>query len=280
MERLRRLFTNERELRMVWVVEREGKRSSLVGTAHFFPFHFRTSLRRRIEQAEAVLFEGPLNEESAKRVMGGGLGGHGQASLLEGLDAPTIRRIQEDLGGTPQTLSSHMLYQNLFGRTPQRMDLASLKGLKPWMAFFQIWSHYLRKHGWIYNMELDALGIATELCKGVHFLETIDEQIEALDNVPIERFVHFLKHVNFQESRSHYLRLYLDGDLEGLLAGARGFPTFWDSIVEKRDPVMYGRMKEFIERGRAIVLVGAVHCRGIKARLLADGYRVGPPAAP
>ena len=40
---------------MVWEVERHGRRSTLVGAAHFFPRHFRRDLRRLIEDARLVL---------------------------------------------------------------------------------------------------------------------------------------------------------------------------------------------------------------------------------
>jgi uncharacterized protein YbaP (TraB family) len=113
----------------------------------------------------------------------------------------------------------------------------------------------------------------------VHFLETIEEQLEALDNVPFERFVHFLKHVDWRRSRQEHLEGYLRGDLEGLMARISGYPTVCDAIVGKRDPIMFERMKGFLEIGPTIAFVGASHCPGIKSMLLEAGYRVGSPAS-
>lgn len=271
---LRRLLSKERELRMIWQVEKKGCRSYLVGTAHFFPYHFRGSLRRDIGLMETVLFEGRLDEQSARTVREAGSAGTGDPSLVESLDGETMLKLEKELGMPRQTLSSHLMYRGLLGMEPDKPEWDDLKGLKPWMAFFQIWSRYLRKNGWGCNMELDALRIATELGKEVHFLETIEEQIEALDNVPFERFVHFLKHVSWHESRRDNLRLYLAGDLDGLMARVRAYPTFCDAIIANRDPVLYERMKPFLERGRAIAFVGASHCRGISALLHSDGYAV------
>jgi len=277
--RWRHLLSRERELKMIWQVEREGRRSYLAGTAHFFPYQFRRSLRRYIGRVDTVLFEGPLDEAGASTVTEYGSRGAGGVSLLDALDAGTIGRITGELGSPPQTLSSHTMVRSLFGVEPDVLDWDRIQGWKPWMAFFHIWSHYLRKNGWTCTMELDAVRIAGTLGKRVHFLETIEEQLEALDNVPLERFVHFLQNVNWTRSRREHLDCYLRGDLESLLDRIRGFPTLCDSIIGKRDPVLCARMQPFLARGRTIAFVGTAHCRGIKALLLADGYTVEPALA-
>lgn len=278
MKRLRHLFTNERELRMIWEVEKAGKRSYLVGTAHFFPYHFRTSLRRYFDRADTVLFEGPLDTESAERVIEAGSTGSAHGSLVEALDAGTIRKIQKELGEPSGGLSSHMMFRSLLGMGQYALAWDDLKGLKPWLAFFQIWSVFLRRSGWTYNMELEALRIATASGKAVHYLETIEEQLEALDDVPLERFVNFLTHVNWQDSRREHLRHYLQGDLDGLMAKVKEYPTYCESIIERRDPVLFERMRGIFEEGRTVAFLGASHCRGIRRRLVADGYALRPPA--
>ena len=88
---LRHRLSKERELRMIWAVERVGRRSYLVGTAHFFPYHFRGSLRRYISQVDAVLFEGPLDEESARTVVEYGSGG-GRNKLGYAIGRAEVRR--------------------------------------------------------------------------------------------------------------------------------------------------------------------------------------------
>src|SRR3989442_1880328 len=59
---------------MVWEVERRGRRSTLVGAAHFFPRHFRRDLRRLIGDARIVLLEGPLDEAATRKVLEAGPG--------------------------------------------------------------------------------------------------------------------------------------------------------------------------------------------------------------
>jgi uncharacterized protein YbaP (TraB family) len=263
---------------MIWEVEKAGKRSYLVGSAHFFPYHFRTSLRRYIARVDTVLFEGPLDAESAKRVVEAGSTGSGQGSLIEALGAETIRKIQKELGGASPGLSSHLMFRSLLGLGRDALAWDDLKGVKPWLAFFQIWSVFLRRNGWRHKMELDALQIATVSGKTVHSLETIEEQIEALDDVPLERFVHFLRQVNWQDSRRGHLRHYLRGDLDGLMAKVKEYPTYCESIIQRRDPIFFARMRGFFEQGRVIAFLGTSHCRGIRARLVGDGYSVRAPA--
>lgn len=272
--RILRRFSHERELQMVWRVQKEGAPSYLAGTAHFFPYHLRGSLRRYIARAETVLFEGPLDQGAAAQVAAAGLAGGGTPSLVGLLDSRTLGRIEREIGGAPPSLSSHALSLGLLGLRGEGLDWDHLRGMRPWMAFFQIWSQYLRKNGWTFTMELDALRIATDLGKQVHFLETIEEQIDALDNVPLERFVNFLERVDWQQSRRNHVRHYLAGDLDGLMARVSPYPTFCDSIIKNRDPVLYQRMKRFFERGAAIAFVGVSHCRGIRAFLAEDGYLV------
>jgi uncharacterized protein YbaP (TraB family) len=279
---LLRLLSKERDLRMIWEVEREGRRSRLVGTAHFFPYHFKGSLRRYIEQAEAVLLEGPLDEAAMKRTAERGAEEGEGSSLYDALDTETIRMLNEEMRTPSPALSSQKLYRDLLGADAEGPLSAAIKGLKPWMAFFHIWSQYLARRGWKYSTDLDALVIANELERDVRFLETIEEQIDALEKVPLERFVDFLKRLEREGYRRDYVRCYLRGDLEGLMAvaEARGFPTFCEPIVGRRDPILWARMRPFFEKGNAIAFVGVVHCRGIKALLLREGYRMSRPSAP
>jgi uncharacterized protein YbaP (TraB family) len=147
------------------------------------------------------------------------------------------------------------------------------------MAFYRIWTGYREKNGWTYTMDRDAWRIAIELGKDVRPLETIEEQVEALNGVPLERIVSFLARTDWKRYAREYVRHYLAGDLDGLMGTAREFPTFCDSIIHRRDPILYERMAPFFERGNAIAFVGIVHCRKILTLFIESGYRVGSPVA-
>ena len=277
MRRLWERFSPERELRMLWQVERDGRRSYLAGTAHFFPYRFRRSMRRLIRQVDTVLIEGPLDEASAQQVEAYG-GTRGDSPSLVDLLAPEVRAsILRELAAPPSRSGSHALLHQLAGVPQETLDWEALRPCRPWLAFFRVWSLFLRKTGWIYHMELDALAAARALGKEVGFLETIEEQLAALDGVPVERFAAFLTRGDWRGSRRIYAEHFLRGDLEALVAGAGVFPTYCDSIIANRDPVLYGRMRELLARGRTLALVGATHCQGLHELLRGDGFQVRRP---
>src|SRR3970040_2299563 len=92
-----RLLSTERDLRMVWDVTRHGRRSRLVGTAQFFPCHFRGALRHLIEGSRTLLLEGPLDGASLRRVVEAG-SATVQTSLYHALDERALLRVCRMLG--------------------------------------------------------------------------------------------------------------------------------------------------------------------------------------
>jgi uncharacterized protein YbaP (TraB family) len=108
----------------------------------------------------------------------------------------------------------------------------------------------------------------------VRYLETIEEQIAALEAVPFERYARFLASGNWSGYNQSYERHYLAGDLEGLAAAAQEFPTYCEPVIARRDPVLASRMLGELARGDACVVLGVAHCRGVLAALQADGYAV------
>jgi len=266
-------FSKEREFKMVWEVSKDGRKSYLAGTAHFFPFSFKKSLTRYIADANAVLLEGPLDQSSMDKVVEHGAKG-GESRSLEGvLDDRTIDEINK-LEYTIRTHSYFGTYMMVFGQSPDKL-YSRIKDKRPWMAFFEIWSYYREKNGWEHTMDRDALNIAKELGKDVHCLEKIEEQIDALNGVPLERIATFLKKVEKWDGYARrYVKYYLGGDMEGLLAFAAEFPTYCESIIDKRDPILYERMKPYLEKGNALAFVGISHINGIKKMLIKDGYTV------
>lgn len=275
LDRVRQLFSNERDLRTVWEVEQRGRRSVLVGTAHFFPYRFHTALRDGIGGADTVLLEGPLDEVSRRKVIAAGSARRG-ASLYDALDEQTLRKIHDALAVRSPSLGASRLYWPELRGGMQDVLGAEIRQLEPWMAFFHIWTEFRRRDGWIYSVDLDAARIASAMNKDVRYLETIEEQIETLGRVPLDRMVSFLKSVDWEAYCRQYVRHYLAGDLTAFMAVARAFPTFCEPVIEERDPILLERMTPVLERGNAIAFVGITHCRGLLALLRARGYQVTP----
>ena len=266
----------ERKLRMAWEINKNERKSFIVGTAHFFPHSFRKSLVSLIRHADTALFEGPLDESNMDAVRQYGLEGQGGTTLYAALDSKTISEINKELGGSSGysecSLAAYMALSNL-----KNQDLLSItiEGLRPWMAFFNLWSQFLVKRGWKYSVDLEALSVARELGRKVVFLETIEEQLEALDGIPFERIVHYMNNFkNWGKFSRHHRKQYLKGSLDGLLNIISEFPTRCTSIIDHRDPVFFERMKPYVDAGEAAVFVGTTHIRGIKKMLEEDGFKV------
>lgn len=278
---LYKLLTTEKKLRMMWKVEKNGKASYLIGAAHFFPYSFKKFLTPYIKNADAVLLEGPLDEANMNKVIEQGTGGNeNNNSSLDGiLDDNTITEINklEYILPSPSYYGTFMMTYG--GQSRNDLLYNQIKDKRPWMAFFSIWFYFRARNGWKYTMDMDTLNIAKSMGKEVQFLEKIEEQIDALNGIPVERIVNFLKRVNkWNMYGKRYVKYYMKGDLEGLLSGTNDFPTYCDSIIDKRDPVLYERMKPFLEKGNALAVVGVTHINGIGKMLRKDGYTINEQA--
>jgi hypothetical protein len=260
---------------MVWELGRRGHRSTprstFVGSAHFFPRHFRRDLRRLIGEARVVLLEGPLDEAATRKVLEAGRGSGGDA-----LYAAAKEKIHARLGIVSVPLDIHQFLKDFFfGRQDQWLE-EELRKLKPWAAFFGIWTRFRARQGWTHTMDLDAAHIAADLGKEIRYLETIEEQIAALEAVPLARIMHFLLKEDWLAYGSAYERHYLAGELDALIAAAQAFPTYCEPVLGRRDAVLAERMAGELERGEACVVVGVAHCPAVLARLAELGFSSTP----
>jgi len=269
--------SNEKELKMIWEVEKNHKRSYLVGTAHFFPHSFKTSLHRCLENAGTIMFEGPLDQDNMAKVVNSGLDKLSSYHIFDDLDQQSINRITRELA--PQCRGRNTFFiLNLRKFRIENPLYEMLKGMKPWLAFFTIWSNYLKKNGWKYSVDLEGFTLARELGKKIVFLETIEEQITVLESLARDRIIDFLKSVGqWHELSQDYVTCYLAGDLERIKSKGLRFPSRHHSVIDHRDKIFYERMLEYLEQGDAVVFVGAPHVRGVGKLLRADGYQIKGP---
>jgi uncharacterized protein YbaP (TraB family) len=285
------IFPGEKQLKTVWEVEKDGKKNYLVGTAHFFPHHFRVSLKKILRRSKRALFEGPLDPQSMEKVVARGSQGKGSLEIYEALDTQTLGEIREkaeSLFGDPQFFrgipgkagslfgDSQTLLQFLpRGEKPPDPLLAHFQRLRPWLAFFTIWTSYLKTKGWTGSVDLEAFELSKKLGKEIHFLETIEEQIQVLEQIPVERMIRFLKKVHqWDEYSESYVRAFLRGSLASWMSGTSDFPSRCSPVIDERDRVFYRRMKPFVEQGESAVFLGAPHLYGVNQMLEADGYRL------
>jgi hypothetical protein len=262
----------EKNLRTVWKVEKKRPASFLVGTAHFSPYSFKKSLTRLIQGVDTVLFEGPLDQESMAKVVQYGQKAENGPSLYEALESEAIKEINKLLAARSGPQTTALPYLDLLH--PANSDLLEIhtKGVRPWMTFFTTWSAFL---SWKHSMDVEAYHIAQKLGKKIDYLETIEDQLAALDGIPFERIVNYLNSVkHWGGHKKVFMKAFLEGDIQKFFSMTGEFPTRCESIIAKRDPIFFSRMKLFFDRGRTMAFVGVAHIPGIQKMFLDEGYRV------
>jgi len=266
------LWWKEKRLRTVWRVEKDGKSSLLVGTAHFTPYRFRKALAKLIQNADTILFEGPLDQESMAQVVQYGRQGESSPSVYEALDPRAIKEINRQLDTQLNPPTTAGTYLELIHSKASNYLETYIVGGRPWMAFLTVWSALL---DWKYSMDTEAFHIAQALGKKIRFLETIEDQLAALDGIPFDRIVNYLNHVEkWKTHKDLFQKAFLNGEVEKFLSLTGEFPTRCESVIQRRDPIFFNGMKPFFEAGRALTFVGVGHIPGIQKRFLDEGYQI------
>ena len=265
--------SNEKELKMIWEVVKNHKKSYLVGTAHFFPYSFKTSLHCCLENADTVMFEGPLDPDNMAKVVNRGFDNQSSYHIFDDLDRQSIDKITREIA--PQCRGRNTFFiLNLLKFKVENPLYEMVKGMKPWLAFFTIWSNYLKKNGWKYSVDLEGYTLAEGLGKKIVFLETIEEQINVLENLTHDRIIDFLKRVDqWHELALDYVKCYLAGDLEQIKSKGLRFPSRHHSVIDLRDKIFFKRMREYLAQGDAVAFVGAPHVRGVSKLLREAGFQ-------
>jgi uncharacterized protein YbaP (TraB family) len=124
-------------------------------------------------------------------------------------------------------------------------------------------------------MDMEAFHIARELGKEIKYLETIEDQLVALDGIPFERIVNYFHRFKYWNAhRERFSKIFLDGQLQKYLSVTGEFPTRCESIIGKRDPIFFRGIKASFEKRRTTAFVGVGHIPGIRKIFLDEGYRV------
>jgi len=270
----------QKQLKMIWQVHKHGRTSHLVGTAHFFPYSFRNSLERCLQNARVVMFEGPLDDDNMSRVREAGSDNQDSYHIFNDLDEKTIVGITEAL--VPICRARHSSYLLTFCKFDLKdIVYEMVQGMQPWLAFFTLWSAYLKRLGWKYSVDLEGYQIAMELEKKIVFLETIEEQIAVLKNISHDNICFFLSQVDhWKVFAREYVECYLEGDLEKLKFTRVRFPSRHHSVINKRDKIFHERMRTELEQGQVVAFLGAPHLRGMCRLLIEDRYQVRGPWLP
>ena len=261
----------QRPLAMLWELEKDGRTSWIAGSAHFCRCSFSRFLTKLFSKVDTVIFEGPLDVDSLLET-----DGYGETPpppgerVIDFLNQEDIARLKKRLCAPEWRdygRKSHCL--------PEEKLFWFLRETKPWYAFFSLWTAFLERRGWENSVDLEAWELAHSMNKVVFGMESIPEQMRALESAPMSRIVRFLRNCdNWDAYRRRNESAYLMGDLGGMMGTSTEFPSRTEQIIDNRDQRFRERMRPWLERGNVAVFVGSAHMLNLRWMLKEDGFRI------
>lgn len=255
---------------MIWEVEKNGKLSWILGTAHFFCRSFEASFRRLYKKANTVLFEGPLDNGFMTQVEAAGkLLPPGKNALLESLSEEELKKLEKIVNGGTSIFQTN--------RQPaHKVDVRHLLGTgNYWYAFFTLWTKFLENQGWKESVDMEAWRVAQDMGLKIIGMESLEEQLESLSSLPRERVINFFHNcANWKAYARQNKNAYLAGDLEKMMGSSAEFPTRTEHVVGRRDQRFRERMRPWLEEGGCAVFVGCAHMVNLRHMLKEDGFDV------
>lgn len=264
----------QRPFAMLWEVEKNGKKSWLAGTAHFFCYSFESSFRKLFAHVDTLIFEGPLDPHTLSLVDAAGKSPDPNASpnqppMIDLLTEAEIRTLERVVRG-PEGFWPRVLNME----AKRKLDVRwYLRHTRPWCAMFTLWTGFLERQGWQQSVDLEAWYLGQEMGKTVLGMESVAEQIASLDAVPVDRVIrHFQSCRQWDKQVQKNVQAYLAGDLATMMGTSTEFPTRTSTIIGARDQRFRERMMPFIEAGSCMVFVGSAHLLNLRDMLRQDGF--------
>jgi uncharacterized protein YbaP (TraB family) len=268
----KRLPPEERPYAMLWELTKNGATSWIGGTAHSFRYSFANAFRKLFAKVDTVIFEGPLDAAS--------LAAFGRQGRTRDANTPRVIDYlkEEEIGHLERVVRGPQgaLAKFLNMAWPSPADVRGiLAAHRPWSVFFTLYYSFLERHGWNQSVDLEAWETAHDMGRNVIAMESIAEQIAALESVPMDRIINFLRRPEDWKRRMRQsLDAYLDGDLLRMLNTSTEFPTRINTVIGLRDQRFRERMMPYIEQGRTAVFVGTAHMLNLENMLRDDGFTV------
>ncbi len=260
----------QRPYAMLWEVRKNDRISWIGGSAHFFCYSFENSFTELFNQADTVIFEGPLDNESLQLVEANGreLTAE-QQPLFNLLSSAEIAKLSRMVRG-PEGILPKLL--NMEAKRKIDVDWF-LQNTRPWTALFTLWTGFLERQGWRQSVDLEAWTLAHNMGKTVVAMESLEEQLASLNSVPPDRVVRYFQNCDRWPSMiKKNVKSYLAGDLMRLMGTSAEFPTRTETIISMRDERFRQRMRPFMEQGRCVVFVGTAHMLNLRNMLVEDGF--------
>ncbi|HEX20369.1 MAG TPA: TraB/GumN family protein [Acidiferrobacteraceae bacterium] len=144
--------------------------------------------------------------------------------------------------------------------------------MKPWAVMLTL-SMPKPKTGMYMDIKLYRMALAEK--KKVYGLETVEEQVQIFESMPLEKQIVLLKEtldnlVMLPSIIEEMTLVYLQRDLQGLVLLSKKYAPkdkvlaelLMIRLLEKRNKIMFQRMQPRLRAGNACIAVGALHLPG------------------
>ena len=264
------LEPRQRPFAMLWEVEKNGRRSWLGGSAHFFCCSFERAFRKLFSRVDAIVLEGLLDEESLDAVERAGRAPGPEAPRVAGLLTEEEIRILERVVRGPEGFWPRLLNMERPNPVDVRFYLARTH---PWCALFSLWAAFLERQGWKQSVDLEIWRLGHAMGKKVIALESLEEQLASLECVTAGRVAAFFRDApRWKSFIRRNAAAYLAGDLTAMMGTSTEFPTRTELVIGRRDQRFRERLRPFLEAGGCAAFVGTAHLPGLRPLLEEDGF--------
>lgn len=276
---MRFLRLRGQKLRMIWNLDRKGKRSFLAGTLRPLPLphSFERSLRALMREAESVFLDPPALPDPPRERTGGSGTGAPRPSILGRLDPETVRRIARAVSPGCERPATPP-FACMAGVDPESHLRVILHGLPEARATVTACIDFLEVRGWTESLDREARDAAIRAGREILPLRPVEEEALFLD-APEENLaqVRLKDAPEWDAHARNLLDAYLDGDLEGALQALfRLLPEPPPPVAADHAGRIFDRVRPRFEAGHAAAFVPLPLVPGILERLRADGFSVGP----
>ncbi|HBX92007.1 MAG TPA: TraB/GumN family protein, partial [Hyphomonas sp.] len=265
----------------LWTLQDEDTTLYIFGTVHLLrpELEWRSDeMDAALAEADTVVFEADVTSQAAasemmKFISTQGMLQNGQqlSSLLSELERAELQKALDHVG----------------------LPLGAIEPMRPWWAAVNLSVLQIKKEGFDPNAGVETVLGAEARAAGKSFayLETIDEQLGRLANMPTDVQVDFL--VSSAESIEEggdvldtLVSEWVDGDVHGIgllmsNPDMMGSDDVYDALLKSRNEIWVGKIEAMLEEpGTRLIAVGAGHLAGedsVIEMLEAKGYEVEGP---
>lgn len=265
----------------LWTLQDEDTTLYLFGTVHLLrpELDWRSDeMDAALAEADTVVFEADVTSQAAasemmKFISTQGMLQNGQqlSGLLSELERAELQKALDHVG----------------------LPLGAIEPMRPWWAAVNLSVLQIKKEGFDPNAGVETVLGAEARAAGKSFayLETIDEQLGRLANMPTDVQVDFL--VSSAESIEEggdvldtLVSEWVDGDVHGIgllmsNPDMMGSDDVYDALLKSRNEIWVGKIEAMLEEpGTRLIAVGAGHLAGedsVIEMLEARGYEVEGP---